>query len=72
MGLFDDGILGSETDLGTFGVEPGSEAGWGSPWSTEDELIFEEQLCRYVPQGGEVLETTITYFAVKSKLILTA
>ena len=55
MGLFDDGILGSETDLGTFGMEPRSEAGWGDSWRTDDELIFEGQLCRYVPQGGEAL-----------------
>lgn len=55
MGLFDDAILGSETDLGTFGVEPRSEAGWSDSWSTEEELIFEEQLCQYVPQGGEAL-----------------
>lgn len=55
MGLFDDGIFGSDTHLGTFGHKPAAEAGWGASWSTEEELDFEEALCRYVPQGGEVL-----------------
>ena len=55
MGLFDDGIFGSDTHLGTFGEKMAAEAGWGAAWSTEEELAFEEKLCQYVPQGGEVL-----------------
>lgn len=55
MGLFDDGIFGSDTHLGTFGEKTAAEVGWGAAWSVEEELTFEEKLCQYVPQGGEVL-----------------
>ncbi len=55
MGLFDDAIFGSDTHMGTFGVKPEAEMGWDDPWAVEDELNFEEKLCRYVPQGGEVV-----------------
>ncbi len=54
-GLYNDGILASETDLGTFGYQPREEAGWEQPWLPQEELAFEERLCRYVPQGGEVV-----------------
>jgi hypothetical protein len=43
-GLYDDAILGSETDLGTFTA--GKEA---------EDLLFEQQLCTHVPHGGELL-----------------
>lgn len=55
MGLFDDGILGSDTHLGTFGTMPRREAGWEKAWTAEEELTFEEKLCRYAPQGGEAI-----------------
>lgn len=55
MGLFDDGMFGSDSHLGTFGIQPGSSAAWKEPWSREDELVFEERLCRTVPNGGEAV-----------------
>lgn len=55
MGLFDDGIFGSEGNLGTFGDRPEAEAGWTNPWVREDELAFEEKICRDAPNGGEVV-----------------
>ncbi|MCD7837077.1 MAG: DUF4832 domain-containing protein [Lachnospiraceae bacterium] len=55
MGLFDDGILGSESNLGTFGDRPEAEAGWNSAWSREEELSFEDKICRRVPNGGEAV-----------------
>ena len=55
MGLFDDGILGSETNLGTFGFQNRTNTQWEDSWRPEDELLFEEQLCRNVPHGGEVV-----------------
>ena len=55
MGLFDDGIFGSDTHLGTFGRETAAEAGWGRAWRMEEELDFEEKLCVTAPQGGEAL-----------------
>ena len=42
LGLFNDGMLGSESDLGTYG-------------NRKEELKFQNQLCNYVPNGGEVI-----------------
>lgn len=55
MGLFDDGMFGSESHLGTFGVLTEAEGGWYSAWCREEELAFEEKLCRRVPCGGEAV-----------------
>ncbi len=44
IGLFNDGLLGSETDLGTFDNSELNEA-----------LDFQDKLCRYVPNGGEAV-----------------
>lgn len=52
MGLFNDGMLGSESDSGTYEIyetEEGESAG------RLDELAFQEELCRIVPNGGEVI-----------------
>ncbi len=59
-GLYNDGILASETDLGTFGNQSGEEAGWEQSWLPLEELDFEERLCRYAPQGGEVVYGEMT------------
>lgn len=59
-GLYNDGILASETDLGTFGNQSGEEAGWEQSWLPREELDFEERLCRYAPQGGEVVYGEMT------------
>ena len=55
FGLFNDGIMGSDNDCGTYGP-----LGWGkkdlfSFWGREEELQFQNILCRYVPNGGEVI-----------------
>lgn len=55
IGLFDDGIFGSKTHLGTFGLYTKDAAGWHEPWIREEELFFENKLCLKVPCGGEVL-----------------
>lgn len=56
LGLFNDGLLGSETDLGTYGTADTafSSASWGKR-SRQAELQFQNELCRYVPNGGEVV-----------------
>lgn len=59
-GLFNDGILASETDLGTFGYQSREDTGWEQPWLPGEELDFEERLCRYAPQGGEVVYGEMT------------
>lgn len=55
MGLFDDAIFGSENHLGTFGTNAKECSAWDEPWSKQDELMFEEQLCQMVPNGGEAI-----------------
>lgn len=55
LGLFNDGMLGSESDYGTYGTESADMADWKSSWSREDELEFQNELCGRVPNGGEVI-----------------
>lgn len=56
LGLFNDGILGSDTDLGTYGSTLKKDAVSPAYQGTrEDELEFQNMLCRYVPNGGEVV-----------------
>lgn len=55
MGLFDDAIFGSDNHLGTFGVLPKEKAAWDALWCKADELAFEEELCKTVPNGGEAI-----------------
>lgn len=54
-GLFNDGIFGSDTDLGTYGQTSRTQAGWTGQWLPEEELDFQETLCVRVPNGGEAL-----------------
>ena len=55
-GLFNDGMLGSGNDLGTYGSTSLSNATKYSDKGTRaEELAFQNQLCRYVPSGGEVV-----------------
>lgn len=54
-GLFNDGIMGSASDLGTYGTEQAACAGWDKPWCPEEEIAFQNKLCRTVPNGGEVV-----------------
>jgi hypothetical protein len=44
LGLFNDGLLGSATDLGTFPKEEREEA-----------IRFQNKICRFVPNGGEAV-----------------
>lgn len=60
LGLFNDGILGSESDLGTYGAMPRQDA--TSPYyqgPRKEELEFQNKLCQYVPNGGEVIYNNI-------------
>lgn len=62
LGLYNDGMLGSANDTGTYGdkkakdieTEPG-DTNYSDAWIREDELAFQNELCRYVPNGGEVI-----------------
>lgn len=55
LGLFNDGMLGSESDYGTYGTQRAGEAGGFFPCRREEELAFQEKLCRRTPNGGEVI-----------------
>ena len=55
VGLYNDAVFGSDTDLGTFADDAGSDAGWKEPWAVGQELEFEHQLSAFVPQCGEAV-----------------
>lgn len=63
LALFNDGIFGSPTDLGTYGVLGRQEAGEKESWSREDELAWQDAYLDMVPNGGEVLagDTLVSY-----------
>ena len=59
LGLFNDGILGSDSDLGTYGSTLKKDAVSPDYHGTRtEELEFQNKLCRYVPNGGEVIYNT--------------
>lgn len=51
MGLYNDAILGSKTDMGTYGDD--ENTAWEAAWGREKELEFQEELCKHAPCGGE-------------------
>lgn len=55
LGLFDDGMFGSRTNLGTFGNIKKSKKKWNESWDISDELKFQDDLCMTVPYGGEAV-----------------
>lgn len=57
VGLFNDGMLGSETDLGTYADEGAEydEEDFTSQWPREEEIAYLQSQCLFVPNGGEVV-----------------
>lgn len=56
LGLYNDGMLGSVSDLGTYGDTERKDAASPSYKGTREyELKFQNTLCQYVPNGGEVV-----------------
>lgn len=55
LGLYNDGILGTSGDCGTYVGKAEDRANPFVSWNREDELAFQEELCKYVPNGGEVV-----------------
>lgn len=55
LGLFNDGMMGNYGDYGTYGTSSREDMGNFSHWNREEELTFQEELCKYVPNGGEVI-----------------
>ena len=57
--LFNDAIMGSETDMGTYGsLSRAVSTSYSDKLNRYDEILFQSQLCRYVPNGGEVLHAS--------------
>lgn len=55
LGLFNDGMLGSVYDLGTYDDTPMTYNGNLEEKGTRsEELLYQYRLCQYVPNGGEV------------------
>lgn len=55
-GLFNDGMLGSESDLGTYGEKPFEiSEDFAGKGTRSEEIAFQNELCDYVPNGGEVV-----------------
>lgn len=56
LGLYNDGMLGSLSDLGTYGDTSRKNASAPAAKGTrEEEIAFQHRLCRSVPNGGEVV-----------------
>lgn len=55
LGLFNDGMMGSESDLGTYSAPESQPTDELEPWHRQEELVFQEELCRTAPNGGEVV-----------------
>lgn len=54
--LYNDGMLASETDFGTYGHMGAKDAkNHSDKWLRRDELDFQTNLCRFVSNGGEVI-----------------
>ena len=67
IGLFNDGIFGSETDLGTFAEAGCQSTTWEEAWPPERELAFEQRISALVPQCGEaVLGDTYGTYTLRS------
>ena len=55
LGLFNDGMLGSVYDMGTYDDTPRtSDSKPEEPGTRKEELLYQYKLCQYVPNGGEV------------------
>ena len=57
VGLFNDAILASESDFGTYGELSRAQApNYGTKRNREEELAFQNNLCLGVPNGGELVQ----------------
>lgn len=56
LGLFNDGMLGSGNDLGTYGdTDRTQSVSLEDHWLRDQELEYQDELCRFVPNGGEAV-----------------
>lgn len=59
LGLFNDGILGNESDYGTYLSKDFAGVDEYDRWIREKEIDFQRELCRTVPNGGEVINDNV-------------
>lgn len=52
ISLFNDGMFGNESDYGTYNIQDDKKDRFSG---REEELAFQDQLCQWVPNGGEVI-----------------
>lgn len=56
LGLFNDGMLGSVYDLGTYDNTPNADTTAPEDKGTrEEEIAFQDYICQFVPNGGEAV-----------------
>ncbi len=55
VGLFNDGMMGTDLDYGTYGISSKEKVGPYGQWLVEEELAFQDELCKFAPNGGEVV-----------------
>lgn len=55
LGLYNDGMLGNESDYGTYRTEENAQWLAIPCRSRQEELMFQQELCCYAPNGGEVI-----------------
>lgn len=56
LGLYNDGMLGSISDLGTYDDTPNADTAAPEDKGTrEEELAFQDNICQFVPNGGEAV-----------------
>lgn len=55
IGLFNDGMMGNESDFGTYAAADVETTEEFPAWERSKELAFQDALCRQVPNGGEVI-----------------
>ena len=68
IGIFDDGIFGSFSHLGTFGTMTCEAAGWKNVWNRKEELDFLEKITEFSPCGGEVVASETAGIEAESEL----
>ena len=66
MGIFNDGMFGSVSDLGTYGSDSKEDVGYRSEWNVNDEVDFINMISEKCPVGGECVFDSSKEFDSKS------
>ena len=66
MGIFNDGMFGSISDLGTYGSDSKEDVGYRSEWNVNEEVDFINMISEKCPVGGECVFDSSKVFDSKS------